>query len=510
MSKLQSLLKPHSIVQGMTVLDRAQFDKIQTKVMSKLQSLLKPHSIVQGMTVLDRAQFDKIISIPCVNVTENKLTDILPHLKKYLLKLPKLKLKLPKLKPIQTIDSQTLILLNPEIVSAWDDIAANVDVKEHLSKFHMNEGNFAFRKQTLTYDNYVADDILKAVLPADQEGMSSFTKIGHIVHINLREHVLPADQEGMSSFTKIGHIVHINLREHLLPYKSIIGQVLFDKMEVLCGKKDLKTKIKENSCQFEFDFGTVYWNSRLSTEHERIVKLINRNDVLFDVFAGWLKHNATLNKINDRNLHVFNKDGKDFIVEDIKMNLQKHLDQNIHIVMNLPALATDFLKYFIGLYDDTEIETLKNPPVVYVYCFAKGEDYLKITEDLISTSLNRDMKDRIDMFKVRTSVMGKNKHQKVKNIFKVAGAKSLKPKSKAKVVKGQLKQINVKNKAKITEVDKQLAKVQDKIRQGDPKTEKTTNSPKATPPIESMTEEQYKEIETKHIITLQNLNQMQL
>lgn len=387
----------------------------QTKVMSKLQSLLKPHSIVQGMTVLDRAQFDKTISIPCVNVTENKLTDILPHLKKYLL-------KLPKLKPIQTIDSQTLILLNPEIVLAWDDIA--VDVKEHLSKFHMNEGNFAFRKQTLTYDNYVADDILKAVLPADQEGMSSFTKIGHIVHINLRE--------------------------HLLPYKSIIGQVLFDKvpncetvvnkvniidntyrnfqMEVLCGKKDLKTKIKENSCQFEFDFGTVYWNSRLSTEHERIVKLINRNDVLFDVFAGvgpfsipaakkkgivyandlnpesfqWLKHNATLNKINDRNLHVFNKDGKDFIVEDIKMNLQKHLDQNIHIVMNLPALATDFLKYFIGLYDDTEIETLKNPPVVYVYCFAKGEDYLKITEDLISTSLNRDMKDRIDMFKVRT------------------------------------------------------------------------------------------------------------
>ncbi|KAI4462266.1 trna methyltransferase [Holotrichia oblita] len=493
--------------------------------MSKLQSLLKPHSIVQGMTVLDRTQFDKVVSVPCINVIENKLTDNLPHLKKYLL-------KLPKLKPIQTIDEQTLIILNPDLISTWNDIEVNV--KEHLNKFNINEGNFVFRNQTLTYDNYVADDILKAILPTDQDGMSSFTKIGHIVHVNLRE--------------------------HLLPYKSLIGQVLFDKvpncetvvnkvniidntyrnfqMEVLCGKEDLKTKIKENGCQFEFDFGTVYWNSRLSTEHERIVKLIDKNDVLFDVFAGvgpfsipiakkkgvvyandlnpesfhWLKHNATLNKINDRHLHVFNKDGKDFILDDIKINLQKHLDQNIHIVMNLPALATDFLKYFIGLYDETELETafIKNPPTVYVYCFAKGEDYIKITEDLISSSLNRDMKDRIDMFKVRTSVMGKNKHQKVKNIFKVAGAKSLKPKSKAKVVKGQLKQITLKNKAKITEVDQQLVSVQDKIRQAEKKTEKTTDSSKSATPPESMTEEQYKEIETKHITTLQNLNEMQL
>ena len=39
-------------------------------------------------------------------------------------------------------------------------------------------------------------------------------------------------------------------------------------------------------CDFRFDFAKVYWNPRLSTEHERVVKLFNANDVVYDVFAG--------------------------------------------------------------------------------------------------------------------------------------------------------------------------------------------------------------------------------
>jgi len=37
---------------------------------------------------------------------------------------------------------------------------------------------------------------------------------------------------------------------------------------------------RENGCSFELDFSKVYWNSRLSTEHERIVGMLNPNDVL--------------------------------------------------------------------------------------------------------------------------------------------------------------------------------------------------------------------------------------
>ena len=37
---------------------------------------------------------------------------------------------------------------------------------------------------------------------------------------------------------------------------------------------------------FAFDFTKVYWNSRLHTEHDRLVQLFSPDDVIADVFAG--------------------------------------------------------------------------------------------------------------------------------------------------------------------------------------------------------------------------------
>ena len=45
-------------------------------------------------------------------------------------------------------------------------------------------------------------------------------------------------------------------------------------MEVLAGCNDFNVTVKENYVKFEFDFSKVYWNPRLSTEHERLVKLL--------------------------------------------------------------------------------------------------------------------------------------------------------------------------------------------------------------------------------------------
>lgn len=42
----------------------------------------------------------------------------------------------------------------------------------------------------------------------------------------------------------------------------------------------------ESDCRFTFDFSRVYWNSRLHTEHDRIVQLLQPGEVLADVFAG--------------------------------------------------------------------------------------------------------------------------------------------------------------------------------------------------------------------------------
>lgn len=42
----------------------------------------------------------------------------------------------------------------------------------------------------------------------------------------------------------------------------------------------------ESDCRFTFDFSQVYWNSRLHTEHERLVRMFEPDDVVADVFAG--------------------------------------------------------------------------------------------------------------------------------------------------------------------------------------------------------------------------------
>lgn len=42
----------------------------------------------------------------------------------------------------------------------------------------------------------------------------------------------------------------------------------------------------ESDCTFVFDFAKVYWNSRLHTEHGRLVELFKPEDVVADVFAG--------------------------------------------------------------------------------------------------------------------------------------------------------------------------------------------------------------------------------
>ncbi|XP_046737873.1 uncharacterized protein LOC124406489 [Diprion similis] len=72
--------------------------------------------------------------------------------------------------------------------------------------------------------------------------------------------------------------------------------------------------------------------------------------------------------------------------------------------------------------------------------------------------------------------MGKNKaHHKTKNVFKVAGARSLKhKKAKAQKVSTELKKLNVKSEkksgkvGKTTEVDKQLVELRKEMLQGKP------------------------------------------
>ncbi|CAG9767811.1 unnamed protein product [Ceutorhynchus assimilis] len=358
-----------------------QLSLVLVKNLKKYTTMeLKPPESVYLMTTLNRNVFDKPSTVPLLHIGNTKVSSILPIIKKLLL-------KMENFKPITHDDDKgTSIYLNPEIIKNWTDLPE--DVRQSLEELNVQVTNFKLEEITLKYENFSSESIFKAVLPKDKEGVSSFTKVGHIVHVNLRE--------------------------HLLDYKNLIGEVLLDKvkgcksvvnklnmidntyryfqMEVLKGTDNMLTTLKENNCKFEFDFSTVYWNSRLCTEHERIVKALNPGDILFDVFAGvgpfsipaakkncivyandlnpesykWLIHNKKLNKVSDDCFKGFNLDDA-----------------------------------FIGLF-----EADINPITLYVYCFAKGENPEEIARNLIKENFkikNVDIDSKItDIFRVRT------------------------------------------------------------------------------------------------------------
>lgn len=56
--------------------------------------------------------------------------------------------------------------------------------------------------------------------------------------------------------------------------------------EVLAGEDNMDVEVSEGNCTFRFDYSKVYWNSRLQTEHKRLVDSFNPGEVVCDVMAG--------------------------------------------------------------------------------------------------------------------------------------------------------------------------------------------------------------------------------
>lgn len=184
--------------------------------------------------------------------------------------------------------------------------------------------------------------------------------------------------------------------------------------ELLAGEENYVTKVRENGLTFELDFAKVFWNSRLSTERSELVNKFSKGDLIYDVFAGvgpfaiaaavkkhcivvandlnpdcvlWLEKNIRLNKV--RNVDVHNLDGGQFIEEVVPKDLFKRIKENqitkgitnnVHFIMNLPAIAVDFLKHFVGIFNNKSSEDIKLYPAkipdcfVHCYTFCKGVD----------------------------------------------------------------------------------------------------------------------------------------
>lgn len=286
----------------------------------------------------------------------------------------------------------------------------------------------------LEYDYWTYHDIMSAILPSDDE----------------------ASGEIPSGFSQVGHVAHLNLRNEYTPYKSLIAEVLVDKnpgvktvinkiddvgeesefrtfkYEVLAGPDDLNVLISEENCTFKFDYSKVYWNSRLNTEHRRLVATFKEGEAVCDVMAGigpfavpagkknifcWandlnpdsytsLQDAIKRNKVSEF-VRPFNEDGRSFIRSAVASLAQEQPQKTVdilkkaisrrdpaapkpevlrtltqprtfsHFVLNLPASAITFLPSFVGIFTPSLISTLGQDiqmPLIHVYCFSTKSD----------------------------------------------------------------------------------------------------------------------------------------
>ncbi|KAJ6483893.1 Met-10+ like-protein-domain-containing protein [Mycena vulgaris] len=407
-----------------------------TAILRKMALDASPPSLAGLSVPLDRALFRKSIPILAARFPATKIGSVRKSepMRRSVIDLPRLRSVIPD--PSDPTGDKLVLL----------GVSSEVDLPPQTLHFLSAESNgLVPYTLELDYDYWTADEIIQAILPED-----------------LRE-------KSPAGFAMTGHIAHINLKEEYLPYKFLIGQILLDKnvqvrtvvnkldsidtqfrffkMELLAGDPDYVVEHHEADCRFTFDFTQVYWNSRLHTEHERLVQIFSPEDVIADVFAGvgpfavpaakkgcavlandlnpqsakYLSLNVENNRVTDV-VKVSCEDGRPFIRDAVarliadpfpaysgpkksknqenqerrKQRSQKPQADSTasvprkkisHFVMNLPDSAIQFLDAFRGILSHLDKQDVENiyttMPMIHCHCFTREIEPENVQVDIL-------------------------------------------------------------------------------------------------------------------------------
>uniref|UniRef100_A0A672RHB0 tRNA methyltransferase 5 n=1 Tax=Sinocyclocheilus grahami TaxID=75366 RepID=A0A672RHB0_SINGR len=279
------------------------------------------------MTELDRAAFSQTVSVPAIRIPTSILNKVVKSLKKVALQRPGLKRVVEEHNEDGNKDSRKgehrLLLLDPNSITSADSFGS--EEAEALKAYGVPQEIQKYQLK-LTYENLKSEEILQAVLPEGQDVTSGFSRVGQVI----------IDKNpGVTCVVNKTNTIDSTYRNF--------------QMEVLAGESNMVAKVRENGVLYEFDFSLVYWNPRLSTEHECIVSLLQRRDTVVDVFTGvgpfaipaarrgcevlandlnpesfrWLQHNSKLNK----------RDVVEWAEASFKISLQGRC--SVHLVRNV-------------------------------------------------------------------------------------------------------------------------------------------------------------------------------
>eukprot|EP00938_MAST-03A_sp_MAST-3A-sp1_P005494 g5494.t1 len=378
---------------------------------------------------LDKSSFSMSFPSIALSVEKSRCSEVVRGFKKFLFHGRKVK---PVRHDPAAPSTRRLVLLDPCVMKDSEEEKTELKIadrpplivpkrlSEKLEDLVGPQGkNISDYTVKVGFDGMSVDEILRKLLPKSEH------------------HEIP------SSFEQCGTLARINIRDELMPYRYVIGQVILEKnkrvrtvvckkgmiesefrtlpLEIVAGDNNTIVTTIEHGTKFRFDYRTVYWNSRLGMEHHRIVKEIekrstkSKDKVVCDMFCGvgpfaipaakqglevlandlnpesvkYLRVNTKLNKVETR-VECFNKDGREFV-----RDLLTEKREFQYVLMNLPAIAIEFLDVF----RDGVCDHFEHMPRIYCYCFSKEstvegrvKDVIKRAEMALNIS-SKDLKD---------------------------------------------------------------------------------------------------------------------
>jgi tRNA (guanine37-N1)-methyltransferase len=140
---------------------------------------------------------------------------------------------------------------------------------------------------------------------------------------------------------------------------EVSGEFRTREYEVLAGKPVTRTEVIEYGHRFTVDLSSAYFSARLSSERQRILERMGKNEIVLDMFAGVGPFAIALAA---RGALIVASDINPDAVRLMLVNLAKNRIQNVlpvladahhlpvtipwrfdRIIMNLPLSGTDFL-----------------------------------------------------------------------------------------------------------------------------------------------------------------------
>ncbi|CAE8684969.1 unnamed protein product [Polarella glacialis] len=293
----------------------------------------------------------------------------------------------------------TLLLLRPGV--------GVEDLPSELRQVLQQAGGDAVRYVLqLSYCNLLYKEVLNRLLPEDVSVPTSYEVVGHIAHFNLKDEHWPHRH----TIGKVFLDKNPNLRTAVAKLGVLAGQFRTFEMEVIAGADDTRVTLREDGIWLEFDFRSVYWNSRLSGERSRVASHVSSSDMLVDLCAGVgglalmcarkgahviandlnpaavtaARHNAQLNRLN---LEVSQVDARE-LLERVLLSRHPGLPAGrarVHFVMNLPEIALEMFCQGLAVAcrrNSTDSGLGAEPEGIgycaHCYCFDYSKDEVRV------------------------------------------------------------------------------------------------------------------------------------